>query len=258
MHKMNLMMKEILEANVQSGEIALWWLGQSGFILKTPDRKITVIDPYLSNSAGKLRNDLNRMVPVPIQPDELVCDYYICTHNHADHADPETIRSLNNKQSMLFIGPRNVAKSFPEWDVPANNILMLEAGESLALGEITLTGTFCIPNSDKVLDSIGIIFQSQNKVIYHSGDTGYHPFMEYLKKFNIDIALLCINGKFGNMTYKEAFRLNESISARFVVPCHFDMFPINLEDPGLFRELFKEKREEDQCIIPEIGKCIRV
>lgn len=255
---MNLLMKEIATYLVPDNQLAIWWLGQSGFIIKTSDGKISVIDAYLSNSAAKNRTDLDRLVPVPILPEELVCDYYICTHNHTDHADPETIRNLKNKEQICFIGPRNVAKSFREWDVPEENIRMLEAGQNTCLGDISLIGTFCIPNSEAVLDSIGIVFQYRGLSIYHSGDTGYHPFMGYLNKYDIDIALLCINGKFGNMNCSEAFALTREIGPRYAVPCHFDMFPINREDPGLFLQLFEQEKLSTQCIVPQVGKLMKI
>ena len=251
-------MTDILNYSVPLGEIAVWWLGQSGFLFKTPDGKIIVIDAYLSNSVAKNRADLDRLVPVPIRPGELICDYYICTHNHTDHADPETIRNLNNKESITFIGPRNVVKSYIKWSVPQTNIHLLEAGDQLSFGETRLTGTFCIPNSEAVLDSTGIILQYKDISIYHSGDTGYHPFLGYISKYQVDMAFLCINGKFGNMTYQEAFILSKAINPQYVVPCHFDMFPINREDPDLFRQLFKQKKSMIKCIVPKIGTLLAI
>jgi L-ascorbate 6-phosphate lactonase len=34
---------------VPEGSLTLWWLGQAGFLIKSPSGKIVVIDPYLSN-----------------------------------------------------------------------------------------------------------------------------------------------------------------------------------------------------------------
>ena len=248
----------IVNSQPLQSEIYSWWLGQSGFILKTSNGKIVVIDAYLSNSAQKVRNDLNRMIPVPILPEELVCDYFICTHNHLDHADPETINALKNKESIQFIGPRNVVKTFEKCGVANKNMHLLEAGEQIQFGELKLTGTFCIPNSEAVLDSIGVLIQTQNKTIFHSGDTAYHPFMGYLKKYNPDLSLLCINGKFGNMNYREAYQLSKEIDSRISVPCHFDMFLINQENPKLFEALFVQENMVEKCLIPEIGTIIKI
>ncbi len=68
------------------GSLALWGLGQSGVIIKGPGAVIYV-DPYLSNSASSPRS-----FPPPIQPDEITnADYILCTHEHIDHFDPQTL-----------------------------------------------------------------------------------------------------------------------------------------------------------------------
>jgi L-ascorbate 6-phosphate lactonase len=250
-------MSDIGEQKVSPGTIKLWWIGQSGFILKTSRNKLIVVDAYLSNSAAKGRPGLERRILVPIQPEELVCDFYLCTHNHADHADKDTVENLRNKDKMTFIGPRNVIKSIKEWGVPEGNMRLLEAGDSLEIEGIKFTGTFCIPNTDKVLDSIGFLIETEGKCIYISGDTGYHPFMHYLQNYVINAAIVCINGKFGNMNVNEAYSLACALNPRWVIPCHFDMFPINTEDPESFRKLFAG-HETVQCIVPEIGNQIEV
>jgi L-ascorbate 6-phosphate lactonase len=257
-NEMESLMEKILASTPENSEIQLWWIGQSGFIIKTSYGKVLVIDAYLSNSAKKVRTGLDRQVPIPILPEELVYDYYICTHNHLDHADPDTIRNLRNKDAIRFIGPRNVVKAYLQLGVPEKNIRLLEAGEKLQLGDLILTGTYCIPNSEAVLDSIGIILQFDNKTIYHSGDTGYHRFLGYVSKYNIHMALLCINGKFGNMNIVEAYSLCQAINPKYAVPCHFDMFPINQENPELFKQLFITEKSKTKCIIPEIGNVIKI
>jgi L-ascorbate 6-phosphate lactonase len=40
------------------GALTLWWLGQAGFILKSPAGKIVALDPYLSDSCGALGAEL--------------------------------------------------------------------------------------------------------------------------------------------------------------------------------------------------------
>jgi len=77
--------------------------------------------------------------------------------------------------------------------------------------------------------------------IYHSGDTILFPGMEArLKAQAIDVALLPINGRAperrvsGNLDGPEAARLAHAIGARWVVPCHYEMFAFNTASPSLF------------------------
>jgi L-ascorbate metabolism protein UlaG (beta-lactamase superfamily) len=69
--------------------------------------------------------------------------------------------------------------------------------------------------------------------IYHSGDTlAYDGLAERVRKLGpIDIAILPINGKVGNMGGRDAARLAKEIGARLVIPCHYDMFEFNTADP---------------------------
>lgn len=101
------LMEEIRAFPVQKGSVALWWLGQSGFIFKSPEGTTACVDAYLTNSCAHIAPgmDLSRKVPILLRPEDLDVDVYACTHNHQDHTDPETIRHLRHKDTMSFIGP---------------------------------------------------------------------------------------------------------------------------------------------------------
>src|SRR5689334_13021117 len=78
------------------GTITLWWLGQAGFILKSPAGVTAVLDPYLSNSCKALGEqsgfNMDRQFPPPIAPEDLVgVQAYLMTHSQQDHVAPETL-----------------------------------------------------------------------------------------------------------------------------------------------------------------------
>ena len=77
--------------------------------------------------------------------------------------------------------------------------------------------------------------------LYHSGDTiPYEGMEEILKQWSINVALLPINGRLperrvaGNLWGREAARLAKSISVGIVIPCHYEMFEFNTENPDEF------------------------
>src|SRR2546421_6025119 len=87
---------QIFEFRVPAQSITLWWLGQSGFIIKTPAGVTVALDPYLTNSCKALGEqfgfNMDRMVPPPIAPADLAgIDLYVMTHSHQDHLDPDTL-----------------------------------------------------------------------------------------------------------------------------------------------------------------------
>ena len=47
------MMQEILSTKVGHRELAIFWLWQNSFVLKTPQGTLIAIDPYLSHSVNK-------------------------------------------------------------------------------------------------------------------------------------------------------------------------------------------------------------
>ncbi len=59
--------RELEQFSVPPGSITLWWLGQAGFIVKTPAGKLVAIDPYLSNSCQAIGQEIGvnmeRMTP---------------------------------------------------------------------------------------------------------------------------------------------------------------------------------------------------
>lgn len=92
-----LTMKELQRFEVPARSLAVWWLGQMSFILKSPAGKIVAIDPYLSNSCRQAAMeggfDMDRQTPPPMAASDLVgIDLYLLTHSHQDHLDPDTLR----------------------------------------------------------------------------------------------------------------------------------------------------------------------
>jgi L-ascorbate metabolism protein UlaG (beta-lactamase superfamily) len=77
--------------------------------------------------------------------------------------------------------------------------------------------------------------------IYHSGDTLLYPGMvERLLPFQVDLALLPINGDdptrgvAGNLSILDAITFSQQISARWLLPMHYDLFTFNTADVNQF------------------------
>jgi L-ascorbate metabolism protein UlaG (beta-lactamase superfamily) len=110
-------------------------------------------------------------------------------------------------------------------------------GESQVFGDIAIRA---VPAAHDRLDRdsdgnakyLGYVLRLGLYTIYHSGDTvRFQGMDELLRPHNIDVALLPINGKVGNMSGRDAARLAKDIGARLVIPCHYDMFEFNTADP---------------------------
>ena len=242
------LMEEVYSTNVLHGHVAIWWIGQAGYIIKTARGKVLMIDTYLSGGG-------TRMMPPPIEPDEIKCDLYLATHNHVDHADHETIEKIPQGNVGAFVGPRNVASSLRKLGVDEKRIREVNVGEEATLEGIRIRGTFCIPTDDSVLDSEGFLITTEDGInVYHTGDTGYHDFLFYLSRHPIDIMLVCINGGMGNMGVDEAVKLTRLLRPKLVVPNHYGMFMANTADPTLFRTRLLATGAEPPCQILRVGE----
>ena len=201
-------------------------LGQSGYLLKTEHSEI-LIDPYLSDSVNRVAGR-PRLLPIPMKPSEIFCDAVICTHDHLDHLDPDTVSLIDSKQ--LFIttnGGKETLKSLGK-----ENVMALNEGESVILGDFEVTGVF----ADHTVEAFGVIVKAEGKTLYFSGDTLYHERLFDIAQYAPDVTFICINGRLGNMNVEEALVIAKKIGAGLNVPNHYDMFASNSEDPRRFAD----------------------
>ena len=72
------LMQRIREYNVPAGSMAFWWLGQSGYIFKSPAGTTFGVDLYLTDSCAGLHPEVNlkRQIPVLIEPEDLEVDLF--------------------------------------------------------------------------------------------------------------------------------------------------------------------------------------
>ena len=90
---------------------------------------------------------------------------------------------------------------------------------------------------------MGYVIEFGKCKIYHSGDTlWFDRMIDILKPFEVDVALLPINGNdpargvAGNLNCKEAAHLAKAINAQCVIPCHYNMFTFNTADVNEFAQ----------------------
>ena len=243
------LLTDIQRARADTGSFHLWWLGQSGFLVQWQGEHL-LLDPYLSDSLTKKYADTDRphvrMTRLAVKPARLnVIDVVSSSHNHTDHLDGETLTALRraNPKMRIIVPEANRRFAAERLGVDPGELLGCNDGATTAVGVFHLHG---VPAAHETIERdesgrckfLGYVVRFGPWTVYHSGDTVlYDGMVERLRRYEIDVALLPINGRSpdrgvpGNLWGREAARLAQDIAARLVIPCHFDMFEFNTATP---------------------------
>ena len=250
------LLADIRSADVAAGQCHLWWLGQSGFLVKWTGGHL-LIDPYLSDSLTSKYAATDkphvRMTAIPIAPGRLdFIDVVTSSHNHTDHLDHETLWPLlrANPKIRMIIPEANRAfvadrlKTDPAWPLGVND------GTSVEAGAFTFTGLAAAHEQLEADEHgnhrcLGYLVRFGPWTIFHPGDCiPYDGMAERLLRLaegrHIDVALMPINGRLperrvtGNFWGREAAEFARSIGAGAVLPMHDELFTFNTESPDEF------------------------
>ncbi len=207
------------------------WLGQGGFIFEHDHCRLAV-DPYLSDSLAT--RGFERSFPPPLVPEALNADAIVCTHDHGDHFDPDSVLpAVASRPGTTVMGPASVVKHGAALGLA---VRQLAPGNPPAIaGPFTLRAV-AAHHSDPA--AIGLIVEVAAQRLYLTGDTTCVDDLPAaaLAFGPVDLLLICINGKLGNMTAEDAVKVTEIIRPRLAIPMHYGMFPVNTADPRSFLE----------------------
>lgn len=233
------LMAEIRATQVARKTMALWFLGQNGWVVKSPAGRVLVVDPYLSDSCNPSRRglDLARRAPLLIAPDRLEADLLACTHSHRDHADPETLcPACRSGRIRGFLGPAQTQAAFAQAGVAETDRRVTWPGDRVELDDIHITGTFALPTDDTDLTHMGFLVQvDDGPKLWITGDTAWCDLLaDAAIPHHPDAIALPINGGYANLSHWEAAELTRRVNPRQALPCHWDMFADNSCDPRMF------------------------
>ncbi|WP_320128846.1 MBL fold metallo-hydrolase [uncultured Sphaerochaeta sp.] len=264
--------KEIDEALVCDGQLALWPIGQCGFIIKSTDL-VVGIDLVLSDLFDK-QGKSRRLFAPPFEPKDCPhLDYLCCSHAHADHLDLGTVQGvlLSNPDAKCIVSAAhgNLLKK-----VDPAQVLLVRQEEKLVLSSTCSLEAVAVAHENYVFDEqgnsqfLGFLFDFGSIRLFHSGDAILEPVLanRMQKARPLTILLLPINGRderrhqegiIGNMDAAEAISFARAVQAKLLVPTHFDMFAANGADPAVFASLMQENCPEILYHIPLLGEQFR-
>ena len=244
----------IINLQVQEDMLAIIFMGQAGVILKDPQGKLYCIDVYFTDCCER-EFGFKRLMPKLLAPSDLVFDYILTTHGHYDHFDVDAMPILmNNDKTRLYTTKDGIGEC--EKLGITSRVLRINKGDTLTIGNIKLTAVFC-DHGELAPDAVGFLIEAYGKKIYLVGDSCYRPDkIEYLRKENINVMFVPINGAFGNLNEMEAVCYVDRIKPEKAVPCHYGNFAEHGGSVEKYNEIFAQRITDTQNVNMKIGDMI--
>ncbi|MEM3871576.1 MAG: MBL fold metallo-hydrolase [Nitrososphaeria archaeon] len=252
---------KIRKQKLRDLELAIFWLGQNSFIIKTSNGTIFAIDLYLSRD----KNCKYVHSKPPIKPEDFKGHYVFCTHDHLDHTDPITLPIIaKNSQNTMFFGPSESCKHLIELGIGRDRVKTLEVGVTYNIGDLRVTPYYSVAPEEVEYENLkvthfGYIFEVEGIKVYNMGDTSKNILKEKEKLLepiickNVDIAMLPIVGDIPQRKPEDAFLIAKTIKPKIVIPSHYNCFKDRTIDPKRFIKLFKEEQKIRPVVIPYKG-----
>jgi len=246
------LMEDVNSCRMSVDELAVWWLGQHSFIVKTGG-KVIYLDPFLTAHPA-------RMLPSLLEARDVInADVVLGSHDHADHIDYRALDGIAKASpDAVFLFPELLRQTLSgRLAIDGDRVIGMDDGVTVDVKGLSITG---IASAHEFLDRdatsgrhpyLGYVVEGNGKALYHSGDTCiYEGLLGKLKRWTFDLVFLPINGRdaerlrtgcIGNMTYQEAADLSGSLKPGVTIPGHYGMFENNTIDPMLFVDYMSVK-----------------
>ena len=245
--------ENIASATVKSGSVAVFSMGQTGFVFKLPDGTAIALDLYLSDCCERYFG-FKRIMPKIMSADEYTFDYVVASHAHYDHFDPDSVPTLLSNPNTKMLAACDVKVEAERLSLRKDQITYLKVGDSFDGENFKLTAVPC-DHGELAPDALGLVLEAEGKKIYVMGDTCFRADLlenDFIK--NCDLLILPINGAFGNLNSEEAAKVVSILKPKLAVPCHYWNFAEHGGDPNAFATIMKEKYPEQKYFLMQMGE----
>ncbi|WP_137905531.1 MBL fold metallo-hydrolase [Chryseobacterium sp. 2VB] len=257
--------------NLDKNQDVLIWLGHSSYYLQT-DGVSFLIDPVLSlyGSPFKYFNKAFKGSDI-FKPEDIPgIDYLVITHDHFDHLDYPTVKSIEERTDMAII-PLGVGAHLERWGYPESKLIEEEWGTEVALkNDIKIVFTPArhfsgrkVRQNDTLWSSYVLI--TPTKKIFLGGDSGYDSHFKAIgEQYGpFDYAVL-ENGQYGE-AWRYIHTLPEDViqaaidlKAQRIIPVHAAKFALALHpwNEPLEKITTLGKEKQLNILTPMIGEVV--
>jgi L-ascorbate metabolism protein UlaG (beta-lactamase superfamily) len=245
------------------------WLGHSSYFVQIGGKRI-LIDPVFSKYAAPIPGMVRAFDgTTPYTIDDLPeIDAVLITHDHYDHLDYRTMKTLEPKTRMVIAGLGNGAH-LSLWGYPDEKIRETNWHDSVELApglQVHVlpaqhySGRF-MKRNQSLWASYAL--QTPQRKLYFSGDTGFGPhFANISKRFDSFDFVALDAGQYNvrwadiHMTPEEASRAAEILNARTLLNGHAGRFTLarHAWDEPFERAVAASEGKPYRLLTPRIGE----
>ena len=210
------------------------YYGHGTFGLKINNFQI-LIDPFFSDNPS-----------TQTKPGDLNPDYILITHGHGDHVGDAV--EIANRTGAKVIANAEIAgwmrekgaEVFPQH---------IGGGHDYPFGYVKLTqavhGSSLPDGSYGGMPAGFLITTLEKEKVYFAGDTGLFGDMSLIGEEGIHLAVLPIGDNY-TMGPNDALRAVKLIQPQFVIPAHYNTWPLIAQDPEAWKE--RVESETDSAV----------
>jgi L-ascorbate metabolism protein UlaG (beta-lactamase superfamily) len=225
-----------------AAELAVTWFGHASALLEVDGARV-LVDPVWGERVSPSRVvGPRRLHPVPGPLEGLPpVDAVLVSHDHYDHLDLPTVRTLLRTQTAPFVVPLGIGAHLRRWGVPESRIVELDWDGVHTVAGLTLTCTEARHFSGRGIGNNPTLWSSwvvagPRHRVFFGGDTGYTPAFQRIgaRHGPFDLSLLPV-GAYGkqwpdvHMDPEEAVRAQQDLNAQdldggLLLPIHWATF----------------------------------
>jgi L-ascorbate metabolism protein UlaG (beta-lactamase superfamily) len=218
-------------------DLRITWYGHSSALAELDGARV-LFDPVWSERCSPSTVvGPRRLHPNPVPVEDLpTLDAIVISHDHYDHLDLPTVRTLLRTQTAPFVVPLGVGAHLERWRVPADRIIELDWSESAEVAGLRLTATAAQHFSGRGFRRDGTLWASwavagPTRKVFYTGDSGYFDGYAAIGAEHgpFDVALVQI-GAYSDgwpdihMTPEEGVATAVDVRAGLLIPVHWATF----------------------------------
>lgn len=221
------------------------WIGWATVLVEIDGRRVLTDPIWSERCSPSTIVGPKRFHEPPIALSDLPpIDAVVISHDHYDHLDMQTIRTLASRGTMFYV-PLGVGAHLARWNVPAAQIHDLAWNESSEIGDLTLTATPArhysgrnpLHNNETLWASW--VIRGPIHRVYFSGDTGYFDGLEAIGAQHGPFDLTIIKIGAYDRSWRDihfepemAVQAHRDVKGRVMLPVHWATFNLAIHAWG--------------------------